>query len=279
MKFIHLLPVLAAAGVLGALRPAIDSALPLGSAAAPSAEQAAGLRPAAEPPWLTQAWAESPEGISDDARTSVCGRAVLADDGSDPHAELCASAEGGLAPHVHEGGADDPHAGLHVNTEPYAAVYAGGDPHAGLHAGDVDPHAGLHDGLYDGHGADPHAAERIDGAASIDPPTAPVAASTAANGKRVASVYAERHALDQKAIRVRGVVVKLMEGILGKTYLHLQDGSGSAEAGDHDLTVTTTESFTLGETVEVEGQLAVDQDIGAGYSYPALLTGATRVAR
>jgi hypothetical protein len=30
---------------------------------------------------------------------------------------------------------------------------------------------------------------------------------------------------------------------------------------------------------EIEGELALDQDVGAGYVYPALLTEATRVAR
>jgi len=71
--------------------------------------------------------------------------------------------------------------------------------------------------------------------------------------------------------------VKLNEGILGQTYLHLRDGSGSADRGDDDLTVTTTEPFQLGETVEVAGELAIDRDVGAGYSYAALLTKATRV--
>jgi hypothetical protein len=74
-------------------------------------------------------------------------------------------------------------------------------------------------------------------------------------------------------------VVKLNEGILGKTYLHLRDGSGSAERGDDDLTPTTTEAFDLGDTVELEGELAVDQDVSAGYVYAALLTDATCVAR
>ena len=140
-------------------------------------------------------------------------------------------------------------------------MYADTDPHAELYAG--EPRAT--DVAYEYE------------AARIDPPATPVEASKAANGKKVADVFAERTSLDQKTVRVRAVVVKLMEGILGKTYLHLQDGSGSA--GSDDLTVTTTEAFSLGETVEVEGRLAIDQDIGVGYSYAALLTDATRITR
>jgi hypothetical protein len=254
MKFIHLIPVLAAAGVFGALRPSIDPAAVLGSAPA-YAEERTAVRPAAEPPWLTQAWSEAPEELVNDPHDGVCsGRAVLAEDGSDPHAELCAGAEPGSAAHANDDA--DPHAGLYANDN--------ADPHAGLHYGDD---------------VDPHATEVTYEAARIDPPKGPVEPSNAPNGKRVANVFAERASLDQKTIRVRGVVVKLMDGILGKTYLHLQDGSGSAGAGDNDLTVTTTEVFSLGETVEVEGLLTIDQDIGAGYSYSALLTGATRASR
>jgi hypothetical protein len=79
-------------------------------------------------------------------------------------------------------------------------------------------------------------------------------------------------------VRVRGTVVKRTDGILGETYLHLRDGSGSAELQDDDLTVTTTQDFELGETVEIEGRVRIDQDLGLGYRYAAMLTGATRIA-
>jgi hypothetical protein len=100
--------------------------------------------------------------------------------------------------------------------------------------------------------------------------------SRAANGHTVEEIHAGRRTLAGQRLRVRGTVVKLNEGILGKTYLHLRDGSGNAERGDDDLTATTTEAFELGETVELEGELAIDQDVGAGYVYAALLTQATR---
>jgi hypothetical protein len=103
--------------------------------------------------------------------------------------------------------------------------------------------------------------------------------SRAPNGHSVEELYAGREKLAGQKVRVRGTVVKLNEGILGKTYLHLRDGSGSAKRGDDDLTATTTEPFELGETVELEGELAIDQDVGAGYVYAALLTQAIRVLR
>lgn len=111
------------------------------------------------------------------------------------------------------------------------------------------------------------------------PPTLRVEKLERSRGDSVEEIHAGRQKLAGRRLRVRGTVVKLNEGILGKTYLHLRDGSGSAERGDHDLTATTTEAFELGETVELEGKLAIDQDVGAGYVYAALLTEATRVAR
>jgi hypothetical protein len=253
MKLFHLIPVLAGAAALGALRPAVAPALGLGG----GIEASAASRPAVTPPWLTGEWeGGAPEELAEDPHASVCsGLPVTAEDGSDPHAGLCASS----------GAAEAAHAELHA--DPHAELHA--DPHADLY--EDDPHAQAYD--------DSSAAEVRYEAASIAPPAAPVAASKAENGKRVAEVFAERASLDQKPVAVRGVVVKLMEGILGQTYLHLQDGSGSAEAGNNDLTVTTSEPFTLGETVEVEGLLAIDRDIGVGYSYPALLTDAVRVTR
>lgn len=155
-------------------------------------------------------------------------------------------------------------------------VEAGADPHAGLVA--HDPHAGVYPEVepvldtedpYEHVGLAPAPVVRVQ----------KLERSRAANGHSVEEIHAGRRQLAGQKLRVRGTVVKLNEGILGKTYLHLRDGSGNAERGDDDLTATTTEAFELGETVELEGELAIDQDVGAGYVYPALLTEATRVVR
>jgi hypothetical protein len=93
-------------------------------------------------------------------------------------------------------------------------------------------------------------------------------------GVTVARVWAERDALAQSSVTVRGRVVKYNPGILGRNWLHIQDGSGSAEQGTHDLTVTSSEGARVGSVVTVSGVVAVDQDFGAGYSYPVMLTDA-----
>jgi hypothetical protein len=240
MKFLYVVPVLIVAAALGA------SASP-GPDRARSAQPE---RPPPTPPWLGEpglgeAWQQS--GAENDPHAGVHTTPPDTASGActyDPsEAPGCASC----------GQDDDPHAGLYAGDDPHAGLYAG-DPHAGLAADEPLPHAQV-----------------------VNAP--PVERSRAANGKTVAEVFSARSALDQQRVTVRGTVVKLTEGILGKNYLHLRDGTGTAEGGDDDLTVTTTEAFVVGETVEVEGQLAIDQDVGVGYSYPALLADASRVQR
>jgi hypothetical protein len=105
-------------------------------------------------------------------------------------------------------------------------------------------------------------------------PVEPVEPARGPNAKRIAAVFAERDALAGGRVRVRGLVVRTIDGIRGMTYSHLQDGSGSAERADHDLTVTTKSSLEKGRIVTLEGTLQRDVDLGAGYRYRALLADA-----
>lgn len=155
------------------------------------------------------------------------------------------------------------------------------DPHA--HIADAhephqdEDHAAYHDAAYAAYHEDPHASYQDEPAGDphgslLDAPeVSPLPRSSASNARNVAEIVGQRAALNESVVSVRAQVVKVTEGILGKTYLHLRDGSGSAVVGDHDLTATTSEPFELGETVEVEGKVTLDQDIGLGYRYPVLL--------
>jgi hypothetical protein len=72
-------------------------------------------------------------------------------------------------------------------------------------------------------------------------------------------------------VGVRGQVVKTIDGVLGRSWIHLRDGSGSDLLRTNDLTITTQESAKLGDLLLVEGMLRIDRDVGAGYVYPVLL--------
>lgn len=89
--------------------------------------------------------------------------------------------------------------------------------------------------------------------------------------KTVAEVISGAAALDGQTVTVRGKVVKFNEGILGRNWIHIQDGTGDAGANTHDLLVTTDATATVGDEVVVEGQVALNQDFGSGYSYAVLV--------
>lgn len=89
-------------------------------------------------------------------------------------------------------------------------------------------------------------------------------------GKTVEEVYKEKDALANGKVVVRGKVVKVNPGIMGKNWLHVRDGSGGD--GTNDLTVTTAGALPdVGEVVVVAGTVVLDQDFGMGYQYPVIV--------
>jgi hypothetical protein len=96
-------------------------------------------------------------------------------------------------------------------------------------------------------------------------------------GKTIAQVFAEAPRLTGKVVRVRGVVVKSTPKVMGRTFLHLRDGSGSKTAEDFDLAVTTPALPAVGTTVLLEGTVKTNVDFGSGYRYRVLLEDAREV--
>ena len=94
-------------------------------------------------------------------------------------------------------------------------------------------------------------------------------------GKNIAYVYANKDALADQQISLRGKVVKYNGGILGKNFFHIQDGSGDAADGSNDLTVTSTTATAVGETVVLTGNIILNKDFGAGYSFAVLMEDAS----
>jgi hypothetical protein len=88
-------------------------------------------------------------------------------------------------------------------------------------------------------------------------------------GKTVAELFAEGEKLADQEVSVRGRVVKYSSGIMGRNWIHIQDGSGSE--GSNDLTVTTADVAKLGDLVVIRGTLKTNQDFGHGYSYDILV--------
>jgi hypothetical protein len=95
--------------------------------------------------------------------------------------------------------------------------------------------------------------------------------ATDADAHTIAELFAQKASLKGRTVTVRGKVAKISEGILGKTWIHLHDGTGSPATRDFDLTVTTQDAAKLGDVVTVKGVLHVDRDFGTGFAYPVVI--------
>jgi hypothetical protein len=91
-------------------------------------------------------------------------------------------------------------------------------------------------------------------------------------GKTIAEIFQQQDALAGETVLVRGISVKVSNGILGRNWIHLRDGSGAE--GSNDLTITTTGIVQAGSVVTLKGTLRKNQDFGAGYKYDLLLENA-----
>ncbi len=115
-------------------------------------------------------------------------------------------------------------------------------------------------------------------AASGNAPVGPIAKASGADGRSISELWSQKEHLAGATISVRGVVVKYNASVMGKNWIHLQDGTGDAAKGTNDLTVTSQDASVVGDTVTVTGTLRTNQDLGAGYTYAVLLENA-KVAR
>jgi len=95
----------------------------------------------------------------------------------------------------------------------------------------------------------------------------------AEGGNTVAELHAGKTDLAGKEVLVRARVVKFTLSVMGKNWVHVQDGSGTA--GTNDLTVSTTGVAAVGDTVLVRGVLTTDKDLGFGYHYDIIIEDGT----
>jgi hypothetical protein len=86
---------------------------------------------------------------------------------------------------------------------------------------------------------------------------------------KLADLLANKKSYSGKTIKVTGAVTKFNSGIMGKNWIHIQDGSEFK--GEFDLTITTDAVTEVGQTVTFEGAIALDRDFGYGYVYSILM--------
>ena len=112
----------------------------------------------------------------------------------------------------------------------------------------VDPNAKPAAAMSSPHGAAPHGAVPAakTAIAKVDKASGP-------DARTVAEVVKGKAGLKDKPVLVRAQVVKVTSGILGKNWLHVQDGSGSAADGSNDIILTTKDVAAVGDIVIAKG--------------------------
>jgi hypothetical protein len=91
----------------------------------------------------------------------------------------------------------------------------------------------------------------------------------------VAQIFANRADYSEKEVEIRGVVVKVNKEVMGKNWIHIQDGT--KDGGNFDLTVTSTELAEVNDEITVKGKIILNKDFGYGYSYEVIMEDAAIV--
>lgn len=95
--------------------------------------------------------------------------------------------------------------------------------------------------------------------------------ATGADSYTVGELFTKSADLNGKKVRVKGQVVKFTANIMGKNWLHIQDGTGDPQQNTHDLVATCNEQAEKGDVVTIEGVLAANKDFGYGYKYNVIV--------
>jgi hypothetical protein len=91
------------------------------------------------------------------------------------------------------------------------------------------------------------------------------------NAYTVEEVFARANELNKKKIVIKGKAVKVLNNIMGKNWIHIQDGTGSEDKSNYDLVVTTMENIEPDSVVVLEGIVAANKDFGYGYRYNVIV--------
>lgn len=99
-----------------------------------------------------------------------------------------------------------------------------------------------------------------------------VTRATGPNAVTIAEAYSNSAKLNNKKVVIHGQVVKVSSGIMGKNWIHIQDGTGSGKMKTHNLVCTSkTDIADIGDVVTINGTLVKDRDFGSGYKYAVII--------
>lgn len=84
---------------------------------------------------------------------------------------------------------------------------------------------------------------------------------------KIADLVKNPKQYEGKNIQLTGECVKLNHNIMGRNWIHLQDGSDD----QFDLVITSDVTIPKGHIVTMSGTVSIDKDFGAGYRYDIIV--------
>ena len=94
-------------------------------------------------------------------------------------------------------------------------------------------------------------------------------------GIRIGALFENATQYAGKQVKIVGEVTKFTANIMGKNWIHFQDGTSFE--GAYDLMVTSQEQVAVGDVVVWDGIIALNKDFGAGYFYKVIMEDAVLV--
>lgn len=92
-------------------------------------------------------------------------------------------------------------------------------------------------------------------------------------GSTLSQLFENKDSFSEKNVKIRGLVVKFNQNIMGKNWVHIQDGTGDEK--NYDLTITTQDVVNAGDIATFEGIVYLNRDFGSGYAYDIIMEEAT----
>lgn len=89
----------------------------------------------------------------------------------------------------------------------------------------------------------------------------------------IEKIFENKKYYSNKMVIIKGKVTKRTPDILGKTWIHIEDGTSFS--GKYDLTVTTEDELKVGDIITIEGVISIDKDFGSGYFFEVIMEDAT----
>jgi len=103
----------------------------------------------------------------------------------------------------------------------------------------------------------------------VDKRIAGIKVQMANGGISIAEVFKNKDKYEGKKVKISGQVVKVNNGIMGKNWIHIQDGTSNND--DYDLTLTTQNKANKGDIITIEGTVYLKKEFGSGYSYDLII--------